>query len=572
MYFRKMTAPGLHRLTVDRFPGLDRRTGAAPGSAWEMTNLCADGFPALQVRRRRGTVAQLAAPGGLTAKEALIWVDGHTLYVAGYPTAPVLREGEKQFVSMGAYLMIFPDKVWINLRDLSRYGSLENRVSTTGAVSISLCRADGRGFGAYTVSDLEPEQADEGALWLDGGESPAVLRRYTQDGWQDVADVCVKLQSAGIGVGFESGDGVDITGSAESSLNGRHVLRLAQQDALVIGGTVGGDTVQSTAVTVTRTVPDMDFVAQCGNRLWGCKYGIVDGRAVNELYASKLGDFRNWHCYEGLSTDSYAASRGSDGPFTGAASFLGGVLFFKENCIERIYPSAAGAHQIVTVECPGVLPGCGKSICRADGTLYWLGRGGVYGFDGSLPVPVSQALGDRALSDGVAGAWQGCYYLSADDGDGAHHLFVYDTRRGVWHRQDGLDVLDFAAWNGELYALDRGGTLLALHGAEGTAEEQLLWQADSGELGLTTAEHKYPMRLTVSLTPEAGSRVEAALSYDGGRTWHKQGGLTGRGTTDAVTLHLRPRRCPRLRLRLQGSGGCTVYSVSAVYGKGSDET
>ena len=40
------------------------------------------------------------------------------------------------------------------------------------------------------------------------------------------------------------------------------------------------------------------------------------GEAVNEIYASKLGDFRNWRCFEGLSTDSYAAARGSDGAFT----------------------------------------------------------------------------------------------------------------------------------------------------------------------------------------------------------------------------------------------------------------
>ena len=567
-----MNAPALQRLTVRSFPGLDRRIGAPEGCAWEMTNLCADGFPALQVRRRRGTVAQLASPGGLPAKETLIWVDGHTLYVAGYPTGLVLREGEKQFVSMGAYLVIFPDKVWINLRDVSSFGSLENRVSTVGAVSLSLCRPDGQGFGAYTVSDLAPQEPGEGALWLDSGASAAVLRRYTQGGWEDVADVCVKLQSAGIGAGFESGDGVEISGCAEDALNGRHVLRCVEADAIVISGTVNGDSVQGESVTVARTVPDMDYVAQCGNRLWGCKYGMVNGRAVNEIYASKLGDFRNWQCYEGLSTDSYAASRGSDGPFTGAADFLGGVLFFKENCIERVYPSAAGAHQIVTLTCHGALSGCGKSICSVDGTLYWLGRGGVYAFDGSLPTPVSQALGDGELSGGVGGGWQGRYWLSAAGEDGQHHLFVYDTRRGAWHRQDQLAVLDFAAWNGELYALSRDGALLALHGAEGTLETALHWQVVSGEIGLDAAQHHYPMRLSLRLAPERGGRVAAALSYDGGRTWHKQGAITGRGGAEAVTLHLRPRRCAHLRLRLQGSGGCTVYSVSAVYEKGSDET
>ena len=66
---------------------------------------------------------------------------------------------------------------------------------------------------------------------------------------------------------------------------------------------------------------------ECGNRLWGCKYGLVDGETVNEIYASKLGDFKNWNCFAGLSTDSYAAARGSDGPFTGAADYLGQPRF-----------------------------------------------------------------------------------------------------------------------------------------------------------------------------------------------------------------------------------------------------
>ena len=118
MYFRKLSAPALHRVTVDSFPGLDRRARAASGTFARMENLCADGYPAAQVRPRRGRVTTLSHPGGLTAKEALIWVDGHTLYVGGHATGVVLREGDKQFVSMGAYLVIFPDKVWINLRQL----------------------------------------------------------------------------------------------------------------------------------------------------------------------------------------------------------------------------------------------------------------------------------------------------------------------------------------------------------------------------------------------------------------------------------------------------------------------
>ena len=571
MYFRKLSAPRLHRVTVNSFPGLDRREGAAAGSFAQMENLCGDGYPAMKVRPRRGKVTTLSEPDGLTARETLIWVDGHTLYVNGHATGLVLSEGDKQFVSMGAYLVIWPDKVWINLRDLADFGHMEHTVTTAGDVAFSLCRGDGSAYGAYTVAHEAPRQPTEGALWLDLSGEEAVLRRYGDDVWTEAADVCVRLQCPGIGIGFREGDGVEITGCAEEALNGLHVLRHVTDDALVVTGTTKGDSVQSAAVTVRRAVPEMDYVTECGNRLWGCKYGVVNGRAVNEIYASKLGNFCNWNCFAGLSTDSYAASRGSDGPFTAAVSYLGSVLFFKENCIERLYPSASGAHQMVTLECPGVLSGCHKSVQAVEGTLFYLGRGGVYAFDGSLPVKVSAALGDMALAGGAAGSWQGKYYLSAAQGT-ARHLLVYDVRRGAWYREDDLHVLDFAAHDGELFALTDGGDVLALRGSRGEEEEALHWQAVTPPLGLQTAEHKYPMRLQLQLRPEQGSTVRAALSYDDGKTWHDQGGFTGRGGTEAVTLHLRPRRCASVRLRLQGVGGCTLHAVSAVYEKGSDET
>ena len=74
----------------------------------------------------------------------------------------------------------------------------------------------------------------------------------------------------------------------------------------------------------------MDFVIESGNRLWGCRYGkALNGETVNEIYASKLGDFRNWYCFAGISTDSYTASVGTDGAFTGAVTYMGRPIFFK---------------------------------------------------------------------------------------------------------------------------------------------------------------------------------------------------------------------------------------------------
>lgn len=404
MYFPKLNAPRQSRVTVNRFPGLDRRPRGQEGSFREMENLCAQGYPTLTVRCPRGIAGSVTAPGGLTAKDGLIWVDGHTLYINGSAAGLVLSEGKKQLVSMGAWLLIWPDKLYINTKDLTDFGSLENKRVTEGEVSFTLCRPDGTAYSGYLAADTAPEEPESGSLWLDTGGEETALRQYGQDGWTEVDDVCVGLHAAGIGVGFRAGDGVSVSGCREEALNGSFQLRAAEEDSLVVTALPGGLSSQTEPVTVERSVPDMDYVVESGNRLWGCKYGIVDGQAVNAVYASKLGDFKNWNCFAGLSTDSYAASRGSDGKFTGAADYLGSPLFFKENCVERVYPSANGAHQIVTVQCPGVKDGSGGSLQVVDGKLYYHSQGGVCVFDGSMPVNVSQALGEARYHDGVAGA------------------------------------------------------------------------------------------------------------------------------------------------------------------------
>ena len=571
MFFPKLKTLRQSRVTINDFLGLDRREKAPQNSFNDMANMSSDGFPALQTRPRRGKVLLLQRGNGLIQKDTLIWVDGSTLYVGGSATGLVLTDSPKQLVSMGAYLVIFPDKKWINTRDLSQFGSLENERVTEGTVSFAMCSADGESIGSYLTAQQPPEEAQQGALWMDTSEETAVLRRYSEaEGWSTVADTCVKISAAGIGIGFAAGDGVTLEGCQMPELNGSAVLLQAERDALVVSGIVAGDRTQTAAVTVARSVPDMDYVVECGNRLWGCKYGIVNGKAVNEIYGSKLGDFKNWNCFQGLATDSYAASRGSDGQFTAAASYLGSVLFFKEQCIERLYINAGGAHQIVTLECPGVEKGSHKSVQTVEGTLYYHGCGGVYAFDGSLPVTVSQPLRDMALHGAVAGVLGGKYYLSALGADGAPLFVVYDSRHKQWHREDCLRAADFAADSDELYCLGTDGRILALRGSEGEVEPSLPWLVESNEVGVDTVQQKYPVRLSIRLQLAADCRAEAQLSYDGGKSWQTQGALTGDGSLRGALVHLRPRRCDHFRWCLLGYGDCTVDSVSLVYEKGSD--
>ena len=59
-------------------------------------------------------------------------------HVGSLAAGPQLTDGEKSLVSMGAYLVVFPDKIYLNTKDPSDYGSLECR-KTTASEWASAC-------------------------------------------------------------------------------------------------------------------------------------------------------------------------------------------------------------------------------------------------------------------------------------------------------------------------------------------------------------------------------------------------------------------------------------------------
>ena len=152
MYFPKLKAQAQQRAAVEQFGGLDRRVGHGAGCAENMENMWSSGYPALETRPRRGVMRQLTKPHGIVEKDGLFWVDGTALYVNGAKTELVLSDSDKQLVSMGAYLIVFPDKVYLNTKDLTDWGSLEcSRTAATGS-SVSLCDAGGEAYSGVVES------------------------------------------------------------------------------------------------------------------------------------------------------------------------------------------------------------------------------------------------------------------------------------------------------------------------------------------------------------------------------------------------------------------------------------
>ena len=60
----------------------------------------------------------------------------------------------KQMVSMGAYVIIMPDKKYINTKDLTDFGNMEAEVKTQAAVSFTLCKLDGTDYKFVKQDDI----------------------------------------------------------------------------------------------------------------------------------------------------------------------------------------------------------------------------------------------------------------------------------------------------------------------------------------------------------------------------------------------------------------------------------
>jgi len=601
------------RTMTDVFGGYNHNLKINEGEWYAEENLTGAYFPLFAQRGKRGRhyppVGSETAFGeirGIIAKDALAWIEGDQLFYNGYSlTDPVpgitLSEHKsmlpKQMVSMGAYLCVFPDNVYVNTKDISDRGSMGAKYESlikepdgtqkNAMINYTPCDISGKAYENITASTAEPPEPVNGMYWMDQSSSPHTLKQYSETSgmWVEIPTVYVKISVTGIGQNFADYDGVTLSGAAYTheddtgniiqnqiaALNGDIIIQARGDDYIIVVGVLDQAAVtQEAVITVERKIPVLDYVCEANNRLWGCYYGMKDGRMVNEIYACKLGDFKNWHCFMGISSDSYTVSVGTDGPFTGCAAYLGYPIFFKENCIHKIYGSFPANFQTQTTQCRGVQQGSGGSIAIVNEILYYKSPTDICAYDGSLPAGISTQFGGEMYSSAVAGSMNGCYYISMKDVSGAWHLFVYDTLRGVWHRHDDAHITGFAAWGQELYFIHADkNAILTMNGSGEADEQSVSWYAESGVIGYDMPDNKYVSRFNLRMKLGEGAKVTLKTEYDSDGVWHDQGTVTGNGL-DAFIFPVIPRRCDHFRMRLEGEGDVRMYSMCKILEQGSD--
>lgn len=379
--------------------------------------------------------------------------------------------------------------------------------------------------------------------------------------------------------GIQPGDGIQISGCTKQPLNNKtavikeisdsHLTMYFYENTFTL---IDDAAVSEENVKLSRTMPEIDFMCHCNNRLFGCK--------GDTIYASKLGDPYNWNVFEGISTDSYSVEVGSSGDFTGCCAYDGNVLFFKEEYIYKLLNTDSSPEnwRLSEVKTYGVKAGCDRSIAVADSCLFYYSPKGIMRYTGSLPVNIGEVFGQQEFVDAVGGSDEKDYYVCLTDKSGVSALYVFDTTHYLWFKHDEIKIISFAYHKGDLTALveNKKGETTVIRLGQKYAEEPIAgeWQnmesmIEFGDTMNDTTNKKFKMNIAVVAETDEQGELKFYISCDG-EPYELLGEIPGNSRKQTHKFSYMPTRCDYYRLKVIGKGMWKIYAISNGYSSGSD--
>lgn len=598
------------RQMLRAFGGVNETYGCSEAELSSSLNFSGRGYPALETRAPRKKTRNVRDVNGMYHLNGLLMCRGTTLEYTpdeaetrAVVLENALSDDRKALAGMGSKVLIWPDKKAFDTETGTLTELTAEWAIGTKSVTVTPCDTEGKTYTPDSTGETEPEEPKDGQLFLKGDpEEPygagSVLLKYSTKNkkWTEILLQTLRIECPGVSGNIREGDTVTLSGMPQAvcdalaaGLNGEISIGTLEGDSIItaltpqeesrryygswtvsrngvswrsMDGKVTENEAAAAPVKLERRVPDLDFVTEQGNRVWGCS------RKENSIYACALGDPTNWYSYRGIASDSYAVSVGSDGAFTGAASCLSYVLFFKENCIHKLYGTKPSDYQMSSVRCRGVAANAAGSLCVIAETLYYLSPDGVMAWSGSLPAKVSGALDTGKLTAvdwAMGGQLDARYYLYLHrraDAERGGRLLVYDTEKGLWQEESPAGT-EMVSTGRQLYLWD-GSALWAAdpdREAEGEEETGLQFEAVTGDIGMSVPDDKYISRVTLRMDALAHTVLTVAASYDGG-DWETVGSCAVTKDHQRVNLPFAPRRHDLMRLKFSGTGQMALRSMA----------
>ena len=309
---------------------------------------------------------------------------------------------------------------------------------------------------------------------------------------------------------------------------------------------------------LSKGLPEIDYICQSNNRLWGCHEDTV--------YSSALGDVFIWQRYTGLESDPVYIESGDIGSFTGCIEYNGYPIFFKENEMYRVYGSVASTFVLQKVANYGLRADSPNAVCVADSILFFLSPYGVCAFTGGIPGVISSPL-KTALCEGFASTDGTKLYLSANDGH-KRIIYVYDINNRVWSSETYEHMpIGIVNLNGEVKSLDIEGNLMSISkplSEWGNEVDTPTAYIEFNDFYESTTDKKHIGRIIIraSVDPMYDA-LTVHIQYDSDGEWHNVGSIYNQDNRKKVSeLAFYPRMCDHYRIKLECNGKFTLYSMT----------
>ena len=558
------------------FEGYNVQPVIEDGEMRDMLNLSSEKYPNLSQRQARGffTVGGIAPiypdpehilvkNGALAVicKDAIQTFNGPARFFYGYEKngdnwSPVpypdvkvqeLSEGQRHMmVSIGKRICIWPEKIWFNV-ETKESGTLYGNYEMLQAGSIVI-----KNDTTTSCTMTLPEGAD-----LSGFTTNDAIELYFTDTNQTVYTTSSTIK--------EIRDNVMVL-PADTFLSILPDFPGTEEEYTFSG-----------TVLIERYVPDLDFVMESGNRLWGCH--------DNAICCCKLGDPTNWHYYQGLSVDAYEVEVGTDGPWTGCVPYSTHLLFFKENYIHKVFGNTPATYQTQQSECYGLEKGSEKSVCVINGTVFYKSKIGIMAYGGTLPEHISANLGSKYYCNAIAGSDGAKYYVNMETRDGSREQLVFDLDRVLWHKEDDMQPIEYVYLTNDTYNEEGKNQLLYLRRAQSDddinricsvspyvpfadEEKGLRWMAELGPFDEFIEDKKIYSKLKMRLKLDDDAEITVLVKFNDGE-WQKIRHIYQSDERSAY-IPISPIRCDKFFVRLEGVRECTVESLVREYRERSD--
>ena len=495
------------------FRGLNITNATQDGEFSDTLGLSTTDYPYLTQIVKRTVQTGYSSP-----TDAYVW-DGHLYVVDGTSlkkdgtaiAGATLTAGQKQMAVINTKLVIYPDKIYVDMTDDSVH-SLVNKNET---------------YTTYTITTNS-------------------------------------IQATGIATAFADGDVVDVTGTG---IEGKRIVvqevdtdtdTITFVDDAITLGTYSGD------LSVKTSTPELDFICSSNNRIWGvCN-------TDNTVYASALGDPTTFFDYTGES-GSYSLAIGSEGDFTGICNYGGSVCVWKENMLHKILGSYPSEYYMIDYPVYGVQKGSEKSLVVINNVLYYKGIFGVYQYGGNTPQNISVNLGNGIYKDAVAGTDGRKYYVNMKDPAGVFHLYAYDLLHGFWMKEENGEMPAITNMDQDLYFVKKtvvsNSDVYTLYKTGTSVDASLAWTGEFVETTENTFNRKGYLKLLVRLDMTTGSSLAIYAKED--RRAYRQ--LFSQNASSDVTLlvPIRLGRCDRWQLKFTGVGKVTIRAIGRELVEGS---